>query len=373
MIGLLLQIAGLLLLSALDSGWSPAARSPGWSPPRASPGIAKDFTKTASKSAIKATAGGVSGAALPLGRLVHRLEERDEGPGVLPAGCCSTRSGSAAALWLMARCWARSWSGRMAATAARPRQGEGRRRACASCSPSRPASTCWPRRGCSCSARATCGSWSACRCSSTPRAGASWRSAASWPAGRSPMAGCRPWRPMLVPRSADGLSRECRARAVVGGPPGRAGDPTRRAISPLRTGGDRTSVVTCGLTLFAVAFAVNSSLHSYLILAYAGSEKAAEDVGFYYAANACGRLAGTLLSGLFYQAGGIVASASAARRRCCVAMLGRHIPATGAPGRVPASRKRGLSPIERHLPCAGARRDGRSCASLTILRPPRSE
>ena len=54
-----------------------------------------------------------------------------------------------------------------------------------------------------------------------------------------------------------------------------------------------------------MAFAVNSSLHSYLILAYAGSEKAAEDVGFYYAANASGRLMGTLLSGLLYQVGGM--------------------------------------------------------------------
>jgi hypothetical protein len=44
--------------------------------------------------------------------------------------------------------------------------------------------------------------------------------------------------------------------------------------------------------------AVVSSLHSYLILAYAGSAKAAEDVGFYYAANAGGRLMGILLSGL---------------------------------------------------------------------------
>ena len=49
--------------------------------------------------------------------------------------------------------------------------------------------------------------------------------------------------------------------------------------------------------MFGFAFAVISSLHSYLILAYAGSEKAAEDVGFYYAANAGGRLIGILLSG----------------------------------------------------------------------------
>ena len=51
-------------------------------------------------------------------------------------------------------------------------------------------------------------------------------------------------------------------------------------------------VLVAGLALFGLPFAVNSSLHSYLILAYAGSEKAAEDVGFYYAANAAGRLLG---------------------------------------------------------------------------------
>lgn len=66
-------------------------------------------------------------------------------------------------------------------------------------------------------------------------------------------------------------------------------------------------VLVAGLCVFGFAFAVNSSLHSYLILAYAGSEKAAEDVGFYYAANAAGRFIGTLLSGLLYQMGGIYA------------------------------------------------------------------
>jgi predicted MFS family arabinose efflux permease len=65
-------------------------------------------------------------------------------------------------------------------------------------------------------------------------------------------------------------------------------------------------VVVGGLGLFGFAFAVNSSVHSYLVLAYAGSEKAAEDVGFYYAANALGRFLGTLLSGLLYQWGGLL-------------------------------------------------------------------
>ena len=67
-------------------------------------------------------------------------------------------------------------------------------------------------------------------------------------------------------------------------------------------------VVVIGLGLFGFAFAINSSVHSYLVLAYAGSEKAAEDVGFYYAANALGRFIGTLLSGILYQYGGLSAA-----------------------------------------------------------------
>jgi len=67
------------------------------------------------------------------------------------------------------------------------------------------------------------------------------------------------------------------------------------------------SVLISGLLVFGVVFAVNSSLHSFLIVAYAGCKKAAEDIGFYYAANAAGRLAGTFLSGFLYQQGGLLA------------------------------------------------------------------
>lgn len=63
-----------------------------------------------------------------------------------------------------------------------------------------------------------------------------------------------------------------------------------------------------GLFAFAVVFAVNSALHSYLIVAYADDHKIATTVGFYYAANACGRLFGTLLSGISYGWGGLSGS-----------------------------------------------------------------
>lgn len=60
-----------------------------------------------------------------------------------------------------------------------------------------------------------------------------------------------------------------------------------------------------GLLVFGAVFAVNSALHSYLILAYAGAGRVSRDVGFYYMANAAGRLLGTVLSGVSYQIGGL--------------------------------------------------------------------
>jgi hypothetical protein len=66
-----------------------------------------------------------------------------------------------------------------------------------------------------------------------------------------------------------------------------------------------TISIVIGLLAFGAIFAVNSSLHSYLILTFTKAERVTMDVGFYYMANAGGRLAGTLLSGLAYQLGGL--------------------------------------------------------------------
>jgi predicted MFS family arabinose efflux permease len=70
---------------------------------------------------------------------------------------------------------------------------------------------------------------------------------------------------------------------------------------------DPTFVVIAGLAAFGVVFALNSAVHSYLILAYAESGRAAMNVGFYYMANAGGRLAGTVLSGALYEWRGLTA------------------------------------------------------------------
>ncbi|EBA09468.1 organoarsenical effux MFS transporter ArsJ [Sagittula stellata] len=68
-----------------------------------------------------------------------------------------------------------------------------------------------------------------------------------------------------------------------------------------------TASLIAGLLAFGAIFAVNSALHSYLILAFSKGERVTMDVGFYYMANAAGRLLGTLLSGLCYQWGGVPA------------------------------------------------------------------
>ena len=68
---------------------------------------------------------------------------------------------------------------------------------------------------------------------------------------------------------------------------------------------DPEMVLVVGLILFGIVFAINSAVHSYLILAYSDFDKVSMNVGFYYMANAGGRLAGTVLSGWVYQTQGL--------------------------------------------------------------------
>ena len=73
----------------------------------------------------------------------------------------------------------------------------------------------------------------------------------------------------------------------------------------LALNGDKSlgPVIVIGLIIFGFIFAMNSSTHSYLILAYSDNEKVSLNVGYYYMANAAGRLLGTLLSGLLFMLG----------------------------------------------------------------------
>lgn len=96
------------------------------------------------------------------------------------------------------------------------------------------------------------------------------------------------------------------------------------------------TVLMAGLMLFGVLFAINSSLHSYLIVSYAAEDGVSLDVGFYYMANAMGRLLGTLLSGWVFQRYGIamclaVSAGMLAAATAISIFLPKHAPApTGA-------------------------------------------
>ena len=80
--------------------------------------------------------------------------------------------------------------------------------------------------------------------------------------------------------------------------------PAAMAIA-LAQGQSPQYVLIAGLAVFGVLFAVNSSLHSYLIVSYAAEDGVSLDVGFYYMANALGRLLGTILSGWIFQVAGL--------------------------------------------------------------------
>ncbi len=82
-----------------------------------------------------------------------------------------------------------------------------------------------------------------------------------------------------------------------------------------------TAFLIGGLLSFGVVFAVNSSLHSYLILAFTTAERVTMDVGFYYMSNAAGRLLGTLLSGVSYQIGGLPLCLAAAAAMAAASWL----------------------------------------------------
>ncbi|MEM7360771.1 MAG: organoarsenical effux MFS transporter ArsJ [Pseudomonadota bacterium] len=84
-----------------------------------------------------------------------------------------------------------------------------------------------------------------------------------------------------------------------------------------------------GLLVFGTVFAINSALHSYLIVSYASTEQVSMDVGFYYMANAMGRLIGTVLSGYIYQQSGLLACLAGS----CVMLLSSLVMSQTLPGK----------------------------------------
>ncbi|MFN7643232.1 MAG: organoarsenical effux MFS transporter ArsJ [Burkholderiales bacterium] len=304
-VGLVTQICGFLLLSALSPDWS-AAMSVAWVVlAQGVCGVAKDLTKTASKSAIKLTAGSASGQLFKWVAFFTGSKNAMKGVGFFAGGLLLQALGFQAALWTMAALLALVLAGVIAFVPPLMGRAKGSRSARELFAKNRGINLLAAARVALFGARDV---WFVV---GVPvfLYSAGWTFTmvggflALWTIGYGIVqAGA----PAVVRRSDDGLSAEVPAARLWS---------ALLAVVPIAlaalvvAGVDHLEwVVVAGLGLFGVAFAINSSVHSYLILAYAGSEKAAEDVGFYYAANALGRFLGTLLSGVLYQWGGLAAS-----------------------------------------------------------------
>ncbi len=303
-VGLTTQIAGFLMLSAIAPEWS-AALSVAWVvAAQGICGVAKDLTKTASKSAIKLTAGEASGRLFRWVAWFTGSKNAMKGAGFFLGGMLLEVFGFRLALWGMAAMLALVLIGVILSLP--PMMGKAKA--------SKSAKELFAKnRGVNLLAAARIflfGARDVWFVVGLPvflyAAGWSFTMVgafvALWTIGYGVIQAAAP---AFVRRSSDGLSTEVPAArhwslllAFL---------PAALATAMLFEPPYADIVIVAGLTLFGFVFAVNSSVHSYLVLAYAGSEKAAEDVGFYYAANASGRFAGILLSGLLYGIGGIEA------------------------------------------------------------------
>jgi len=303
-VGLATQIAGFLMLSAASPHWA-AAFSVAWVVvAQGVCSVAKDLTKTASKSAIKLTAGEASGRLFRWVAFFTGSKNAMKGAGFFLGGVLLELLGFRGALWAMAACLAAVLLGVVLSLP--PMMGKARasRSAREFLGKSRGINLLAAARVFLFGARDV---WFVVGLPVFLYA-SGWTFTmvggflALWTIGYGVMQAAAP---AFVARGADGLSAEV--------PAARAWSLALAAVpailaAMMLAGIPRPDLfVPLGLCVFGLLFAVNSSVHSYLVLAYAGSEKAAEDVGFYYAANAAGRFAGTLLSGLLYAWAGLVA------------------------------------------------------------------
>jgi predicted MFS family arabinose efflux permease len=301
--GLTLQIGGLVMLSALDPSWGAAASVAWVVAAQGIAGVAKDLTKTASKSAIKATSEDGAGQLFRWVAWFTGSKNATKGAGFFIGGFLLQVVGFQPALWLMAAMLAVVLAGVLATL---PRQ-LGKAKASKSFH-----ELFAKTRAINLMAAARIflfGSRDVWFVVGLPiflySYGWQYMQVAGFVAlWTIAYGGVQVLAPAVVTRSRDGLSREVPAARLWGA--ALTAIPILLAILLKAPGMPRPDLVlVVGLLIFGFAFAVISSLHSYLILAYAGSEKAAEDVGFYYAANAAGRLLGILLSGALTQAAGM--------------------------------------------------------------------
>jgi predicted MFS family arabinose efflux permease len=327
--GLALQVAGFLVLSAMSPAWTPALSVVWVVLAQGLCGVAKDLTKTASKSAIKLTAGGEPAQLFRWVAWFTGSKNAMKGVGFFLGGLLLEWVGFRGALWIMAGALGLVLTAVILTLPPLLGKADASRSAREFFAKSAGVNLLAAARVALFASRDV---WFVV---GVPvflySTGWSFTAVgaflALWTIGYGVVQASAP---AVVRRSADGLSAEVPAArwwslalAVV---------PAGLAIALDRGIAHPDLVLVAGLCVFGIAFAVNSSVHSYLILAYAGSEKTAEDVGFYYAANAAGRFAGVALSGALYQWGGIGATLYGSALLLAVCWLTTLALPTRAPG-----------------------------------------
>lgn len=298
--GLLLQVAALGLLAGLDPAWSAAASVAWVMAAQALSGIAKDLTKMSAKSAIKVLApDGARGALFRWVAVLTGSKNALKGVGFFLGGFLLHAAGYAGALLVMAGAlalvWVATWRalppdlGRMKAKVGF-RQLFAKTRAINVLSAARfflfGARDIWFVVGVPVFLRGALG-WS------FAEVGAFM---ALWVIGYGLV---QSGAPLLLRGRAPGGGVAAGSAFVLAAVAG-------LIPAGLAAGWPAGPVVVGGLAVFGVVFAFNSAVHSYLILDYTEGDKIALNVGFYYMANAGGRLVGCLLSGLLFQAAGLV-------------------------------------------------------------------
>ncbi len=308
--GLGVQIFALSMLSATDPAWTIA-----WSVTyvmlaQALAGVAKDLTKMSSKSAVKLVASGES----QLFRWVAMLtgsKNALKGVGFFLGGVLLGSLGFAAALWAMAAMLVAVLSLVLMAMNADLGRAKKKPRASELFSKSRDINYLSAARIFLFAARDV---WFVVGVPVYLYDQAGWRFdavagfMALWVIGYG---GVQALVPKILP-NLDGPGSAARAATVWGAmllllpaalailmDPGLIGQPAWQLELSL------IWVLIAGLLVFGAVFAVNSAVHSYLIVAYSDADKVALNVGFYYMANALGRLMGTFLSGVLFQWGGL--------------------------------------------------------------------
>jgi MFS family permease len=309
--GLALQIFALVMLSLLDAGWTIALSVAYVVAAQGLSGIAKDLTKMSSKSAIKLVVPDEAhGALFRWVALLTGSKNALKGAGFFLGGLLLSTLGFVHGLWAMAAALAvvlllalTSLPGELGRSKAKPKFTHifSNIPAINLLAAARfflfGARDVWFVVGVPVFLYGTLG-WSFTEVGTFM---------AAWVIGYGVVQAAAPG---IVRRSVNGLSAEVHAARlwafVLALLPLALAALMHGGTSGWIEGVDPGIAIIVGLGLFGVVFAINSAVHSYLILAYSDADKVAISVGFYYMANAGGRLLGTLLSGFIYQHFGLV-------------------------------------------------------------------